>query len=141
VTTLLLLHAGATLFMTGLVWFVQVVHYPLFDGVGRDSFVAYEIEHSRRTTRVVGPVMLVEGASAAALLGVRPAAIPASWAWVGFVLLGVVWISTVFLQVPQHRALERGFDGGVHRALVAGNWIRTIAWSARSVLALAMTAR
>jgi hypothetical protein len=139
-TTLVLLHAGATLFMTGLVWFVQVVHYPLFDGVGRDAFVAYEVEHSRRTTRVVGPAMLVEAASALVLLGVRPTAIPASWAWIGIVLLGIVWISTVFVQVPQHRSLARGFDDGVHRALVAGNWIRTIAWSARSVLALAMAA-
>ena len=34
---LLLLHAAATLFMTGLIWFVQVVHYPLFARVGEDG--------------------------------------------------------------------------------------------------------
>jgi len=141
VTTLLIVHAGATLFLTGLIWFVQIVHYPLFDRVGRDAFAAYEVEHSRRTTRVVAPVMLLEAASALLLLEFRPATIPAAWAWAGIVLLGIVWLSTALLQVPRHRSLERGFDGGVHRALVATNWIRTIAWSARSVLALAMTAR
>ena len=31
---LLLLHAGATFFMCGLIWFVQIVHYPLFAQVG-----------------------------------------------------------------------------------------------------------
>lgn len=36
--TLLYLHAGATLFMTGLIWFVQVVHYPLFLRVGEGNF-------------------------------------------------------------------------------------------------------
>lgn len=31
---LLLVHAAATWAMVGLVWFVQVVHYPLFAQVG-----------------------------------------------------------------------------------------------------------
>jgi hypothetical protein len=42
------------------------------------------------------------------------------------------------LQAPRHVALRRGFDPSVHARLVATNWIRTAAWSARSVLALAM---
>ena len=33
---LLQLHALATIFMAGVIWFVQVVHYPLFRAVGRD---------------------------------------------------------------------------------------------------------
>ena len=37
----LLAHAAATLFMVGLIWFVQVVHYPLFARVGPDAFVPY----------------------------------------------------------------------------------------------------
>ncbi len=36
---LLLGHVGATLFMVGLIWFVQVVHYPLFGHVGGEGFV------------------------------------------------------------------------------------------------------
>lgn len=32
---LLLVHAAVTLYMTGVIWFVQVVHYPLFSCVGR----------------------------------------------------------------------------------------------------------
>jgi len=34
-----------------------------------------------------------------------------------------------------------GFDADVAHRLVAGNWIRTIAWSARAALALWMVAR
>ncbi|MCK6525129.1 hypothetical protein L6R49_27300, partial [Myxococcota bacterium] len=33
-TLLLLIHAAATWFMVGLIWFVQIVHYPLFSAVG-----------------------------------------------------------------------------------------------------------
>ncbi len=47
---LLAVHLAATAAMTGLIWFVQVVHYPLFDLVGRAQFVGYEAAHrgSRR---------------------------------------------------------------------------------------------
>ena len=47
---LLSLHLAATAAMTGLIWFVQVVHYPLFAAVGADQFVAYEVAHQRRTS-------------------------------------------------------------------------------------------
>ena len=58
---LLSLHLAATAVMTGLIWFVQVVHYPLFAAVGAEQFVAYEVAHQRRTSFVVGLPMLVEG--------------------------------------------------------------------------------
>ena len=46
-------HAAATLFMAGVIWFVQVVHYPLLDGVGTDGSAAYQKRHSRLTTWAV----------------------------------------------------------------------------------------
>jgi hypothetical protein len=134
---LLLLHAAATLFMTGLIWFVQIVHYPLFASVGRADFAAYEREHTRRTTLVVGPVMLVEALAAIALLAARPS--PAAWSGLG--LLAVIWISTAFLQVPQHNILGFGFDPAAHARLVQTNWLRTAAWTARALLALGLLRR
>lgn len=38
---ILLLHTFSTIFMTGLIWFVQVVHYPLFAAVGREAAAPY----------------------------------------------------------------------------------------------------
>jgi hypothetical protein len=55
----LLAHLAATLFMIGVIWFVQVVHYPLFSRVGPEKFSLYSEAHSRLTTYVVGPPMLV----------------------------------------------------------------------------------
>jgi len=135
VPLLLVVHAAATWFMTGLIWFVQIVHYPLMSGVGPDRFREYERRHTRRTTFVVAPIMLVELASAGVLLatGVSP-----TLALVGAILLAVVWISTFLLQVPTHARLERGLDARTHSKLVAGNWVRCVAWSARSVVASAM---
>ena len=69
----LLIHAFSTLAMVGLIWFVQVVHYPLFAHVSEQRFEGYHHQHVRLTGRVVGPPMLVETASGVALLAVRDA--------------------------------------------------------------------
>ena len=41
---------ASTLYMTGLIWFVQVVHYPLLGAVGGSEFSAYEQRHMSLTT-------------------------------------------------------------------------------------------
>ena len=138
---LLLAHAGATLYMVGLIWFVQVVHYPLFSRVGADNFRAYADAHSHLTTRVVGPPMLLEASTAVLLLFVRPENVPATPAWVGAALLAVVWLSTALLQVPRHTRLGLGFDAGAHGFLVNSNWVRTVAWSLRAFVVLWMISR
>ena len=126
--------------MVGLIWFVQIVHYPLFGKVGTEGFRAYAEAHSRLTTRVVGPPMLLEISTAILLLFVRPESVPTSLAWVGAALLAVVWLSTALLQVPRHTTLGSGFDVEAHRFLVVSNWTRTIAWSLRGGIVLWMTA-
>lgn len=124
---------AATAFMVGLIWFVQLVHYPLMAAVGDSHFQGYEIEHQRRTSWVVGPVMIAElGLSVASVLWP-----PVGDQWlmiVGLSLLALIWISTALLQVPAHRSLTTKFSEIVHRKLVLTNWIRTVAWTARALL-------
>ncbi len=136
--TVLLSHAAATLYMTGLIWFVQIVHYPLLGMVGNGEFTAYEQRHMTLTSWVVIPPMLAEVGTAALLLWYRPAGIPSFLLWTGVVLLVVIWLSTFLLQVPCHEKLASAFDPQVHRRLVSTNWIRTFAWTLRGLLALGM---
>ena len=70
--TVTLVHAAATWFLVGLIWIIQVVHYPLFARVGEDGFVAYEAAHTRLISLVVGPAMLVEGVATLWLFFPRP---------------------------------------------------------------------
>ena len=135
---LMLLQVTTTLFMVGVIWFVQVVHYPLLAGVGRAEFVAYEQAHTRRTTWVVGPPMLIELATGILLLWIRPTGVSQIQALVGATLLAVVWLSTQFVQVPCHNRLSKAFDPAVHRHLVSTNWVRTAAWSLRGLLVVWM---
>jgi hypothetical protein len=129
---LVLIHAVATLFMCGVIAIVQIVHYPLFNMVGKDQFAAYENAHTNLITLVVGPGMLLEAACVLGLLLGRPG----SWlAWIGAGLLAVVWFSTAFLQIPQHGILSSGFNQRAYEILVQSNWLRTLAWWARGVIA------
>ena len=126
--------------MVGIVWIVQVVHYPLFARVGDSGFPAYSAAHSHLTRLVVNLPMLVEAATVVTLLFFRPAALRASLAWVGLGLLAVVWLSTALLHCPRHRALGHGFDQQAYRILVLSNWAHTAARSTCGLLVLAMAA-
>jgi len=127
------LQLAATLYMTGLIWFVQVVHYPLFQRVGADQFLAYEQAHTRLTTYVVAPVMLLELATAVLLLWVQPK----YWLWwVNLGGIGLLWASTFFIQVPLHTALSQAPDLAAMQRLATSNWIRTALWTLRAGLLL-----
>lgn len=124
--------------MVGVIWFVQIVHYPLMGLVGSSRFVAYSESHSRMTSYVVGPPMLAEAVTAALLLVSRPPEVSFLAALLGAGLVAAIWLSTALLQVPRHTALGAGFDSREHRALVATNWLRTLAWTARGALVMWM---
>ena len=134
-------HLVSTVFMAGLIVFVQIVHYPLMARVGRDGFVEYERAHTVRTGWVVVPPMVAELATAVWLAAVPATPELRGVAFTGMALLAVIWISTAALQAPAHGRLVDGFDPGVHRRLVLTNWIRTVAWVARVPVALALVSR
>jgi hypothetical protein len=115
-------------FMCGVIWFVQVVHYPLFAYVGDGAaWHEYHNRHARQTTWVVAPVMLVEAMAAAWWVYTTPGTASILAASV----LGVVWLSTFLLQVPLHGQLAHGFSKRSVGRLVIGNWIRTAGWTLR----------
>ena len=132
---LFLVHLFATIFMTGLIWLIQVVHYPLMDGVGIDLFTSYEARHTQTISWVVLPMMLIE-LGTAVLLILNPSVFSIKWLWIALILLLLIWGSTFFLQVPLHQQLSNNFDVNAHRKLVNSNWIRTILWSCRSGILL-----
>ncbi len=135
---LLAVHAGVTLMLAGLVWFVQIVHYPLMRLLDPEELPAYAAEHAHRTGWVVGPLMLAEVASATLIVWLQPAGVPAWSGLLGAALLTLIWLLTGWVQAPLHRVLQIQGDAGRIPELVATNWMRTAAWSARSVLALLM---
>lgn len=134
-TLLLLAHLGATWAMTGLIWFVQIVHYPLLARLGDAYFLPYHRLHCERTGWIVAPLMGGELVSAVALVFVTPAGPGRLAAWAGLALVGLLWASTALVQIPLHNRLAAiGPDPAALAALVRTNWLRTAAWTVRAVL-------
>lgn len=123
----------ATWYMVGVIWMVQLVHYPLMARVGSEQFVEYERQHVDQMGIVVVPAMLIELLTAvwlAVSMGSRSGGVY----WWGLGLVGLIWASTFLIQVPLHDQLSNAFDVAAHGRLVLSNWLRTVTWTARGAI-------
>ena len=124
--------------MFGVIWIVQLVHYPLMRYVSEQEFPRFETEHRVRISWVVGPLMLVEGLCALAFVFAPPAGLTWWLPWAGAIAEAVAIGTTVAISAPLHERLNAHFDPALLNRLVATNWIRTVAWTARAGLAIAI---
>jgi len=131
-------HLVSTVFLTGMIWTIQIVHYPLFALVGPERFPAYEAAHSARITAVIALPWAVQGLTMLALLLAPPAGLPRALIWAAAVLAALPVVVTVAASVPAHSVLGNGFDAAAHVRLVTTNWLRTAAWTAHTGVAVGM---
>lgn len=131
---LLVVHAALTWALVGLILTIQLVHYPLFSGVGAAGYAAYQRAHVVRVTWLVAPLMLAELGTGVALLVAPPPTVSAASAAFGLALIAVIWLSTAFVQSPTHQRLGAEFSQAEHARLVRTNWVRTLLWLGRGLL-------
>ena len=108
-----------------LIWLVQVIIYPGMHGWDRTRFAELHKDYATRISFIVGPLMLGQAALALYQLGTDPGII----AVMHTLLIGVVWVVTIFISVPLHRKLSDGYDERNVNRLVTTNWLRTAGWS------------
>ena len=124
--------------MFGVIWIMQIVHYPLMRFVSGEQFARFETAHRARISWVVGPLMLIEGVCVLAFLFAPPAGLAWWLPWVGAAVEAIAIGTTAFVSAPLHEQLNAQFTQATLDRLIATNWIRTIAWTARAVVAIAM---
>ncbi len=128
---LICVQAFGCFFMTGLIWLIQLVHYPSFEFVDKNQFSYFHEFHSKKITFIVAPVMFIELVTAF-LLCFTPEKI-----FVGnFILVIILWALTGLVSVPIHNRLAAKYDLKNIKLLVSTNWFRTIIWNFRSILIL-----
>lgn len=118
--------------MTGLIWIVQLVHYPSFAFVEPKRFKRFELFHATRISLIVMPLMALELFSACFLLFSEPS-MPDPLI-VSNAALALIWLSTLCLSIPAHYKLSKGWNEKTISWLVKTNWPRTILWSARLII-------
>ena len=140
-TWLISAHIFTTLSMTGIIWFIQIVHYPLFQKISSSHFVDYEINHTRLTGYLVMPLMvgeLITGCVLTLIYKSQNDLYLYCLLYAGMGLIVINWFVTLLFFVPIHRSLSREFNLEITRRLIALNWLRTIIWSSRSIIVLAI---
>lgn len=130
----LLVNLLSTWTMVGVIWFVQVVHYPLLSVVPTESASSVAVEHQKRTGWVVMIPMTLEGVTTLMLLAMIPVGVAWFVPWIAGIPLAVALGATVLLSVPRHARMANNPDPTVGQELVSTNWVRTIAWSVRGAI-------
>lgn len=126
-------HLALTLIMTGVIWMVQLVHYPAFAFIAHSRSVDFCHFHTRTISFLVVPLMILELLSGGLLLYLSPTPLLVF----SSASLLLIWASTFFLSVPLHTKLLTEFEPSVIQKLITTNWPRTILWSLRSLTLLA----
>lgn len=127
------LHAFSCFFMTGLIWLVQMVHYPAYRFMNISVFKNYQNFHTTTITFVVGPIMVLEIFTGLSILVLQKFSLFSSINFLGLVL---IWIATLVWSVPKHGQLAQGYNHLVIESLISTNWARTVLWTLRSILIL-----
>ena len=129
-----LLHLFSTAMLTGLIWTIQVVHYPSFLWIEKKEFVRFEGFHAKSISLIVVPLMLCEILTAIALCVFNEALSYNQPFLISIVALGLIWLSTFAVQVPLHSKLAEGWSEEHIRTLIRTNWFRTILWTVRIII-------
>jgi hypothetical protein len=128
---LFFLNVISAFLLTGVIWTIQIVHYPSFHYIDKLSFTNFHNFHERRISIIVMPLMLIELITSIALY------IHNMWSIIfalNLLIVGLIWCSTFFVQVPIHSILSEKKDKNLIEKLVNTNWIRTFLWSIRMLL-------
>ncbi len=125
------LHLLASLYMLGIIWFLQVVHYPMFLYDVPEGFSKCHAFHCKRTSYVILPGMIVELITAIWLL-FRP--FPNLFTVIILLILTLApLLSTFIFQVPIHKKLSKERRENILIRLIHTNWIRTWLWTFKGI--------
>lgn len=119
--------------LAALIWVIQVVHYPSFRFVDESRFSSFHSFHSKSISYLVMPLMLVELVVTATLIFKLPSNL---LVLTSSLLLAVIWASTFLLSVPCHNSLRKKHDPKIIEKLIKTNWIRTILWTTKMIMAV-----
>ncbi|MEC7277393.1 MAG: hypothetical protein VXV96_13825 [Bdellovibrionota bacterium] len=117
----------STISMTGIIWHVQLVTYPLFKELHGNSLVELHASYTRKMTFLVLPLMGCELLASLCFTYLKSD-------WVNIMLLlsvVLLWMITLFISVPLHSKIAQGEEKAIN-PLIKSNWLRTTIWTIRS---------
>ncbi len=130
---ILKLHIFLSFVLTGVIWIVQLVHYPSFHYIESTNFREFEKFHIFRTSILLGPLMILELLTGAILL-TGSSFLPGYILWINFIFMTLIWLITLLWSLPLHKKLNKGKDRDLINNLILSNWPRAFLWTGKSFL-------
>jgi len=118
-------HFIITAMLVGIIWVIQIIHYPSFKYIDKKKSNQFHRFHTRAITPIVAPLMIIElilTIHYAVQLGNIPN-------YINLILVGNIWLSTFLIQIPLHKKLTHNYDDDLLNQLIRTNWIRTNCWT------------
>ena len=108
-------------------WLVQIIIYPSFKKISRESILSWHKSYQTKVCFIMGPIMLLQiyGITIDLINSVSPMTV------IRFILLTLSWLLTVMISVPLHKKIENNND--LERSidkLIKTNAPRTFTWTA-----------
>ena len=129
---MLIIHTIATSVMVGVIWIIQLVHYPSFHFIELNKYTTFQRFHMSRISYVVIPAMLTELFTLILIIISMDQVDPIILASALFLI--VIWLMTAVFFSGVHQKLTLGYDQVVVEKLVKLNWGRTLLWTLRLLL-------
>jgi hypothetical protein len=124
---------AVTAILVGLIWTIQLVHYPTFNFIDEGSYKNFQMFHMNSITLLVAPLMILE--MLFFILSMKFRFYEKKFQYlILFLLLSTIWLCTALVSVPLHNSLLNGKDEAIIAQLISTNWIRTLAWSIKLFL-------
>ena len=124
----------STSLMVGVIWVIQLLHYPSFHFINDTKYIEFQHFHMKRISFIVIPAMLIELASALLLAYF----FRSSLIIILLALLLGVWAITFIFFINMHQKLTNGYNQCIVDRLVKINWSRTTLWSLRLIILLSI---
>jgi hypothetical protein len=121
--------------MVGLIWVIQLVHYPSFHYVDTSRFKKFESFHATRISCIVLPVMGLELLTSLAL----PFFYSSKFKYLlyaNLLIVVILWLFTLLVSARIHKKLSSGYNKQYVNRLISTNWFRTSLWTIKIPLIL-----
>lgn len=123
------IHLLSTSIMVGVIWVIQLLHYPSFHFIQKSNYSKFQQFHMDRISLIVIPAMVIEFITGIMMLqfGFSSNILFISSL---FILL-IIWGITFVFFTKMHQGLISGYDEVIVNRLISINWSRTLLWSLR----------
>jgi len=134
ITVALIGNLCASVFMTGIVGFIQFVQYPLLHHISTFDFSCYYKKYISRISWIVYPVMIIEICFASWLSFLPVQSRLQFPILMTYILLASATLITFLVQIPLNQKLQLAFDNVILSKILFYNGIRLFSWTLRTLI-------